>query len=176
MKSPVVIKGNKMGIRLIIAPEASIYDITRTLEAKLQNTKHYYKSIKPITVTFDGKTLTKEESNEIFETLIDTGLNIRMDNDNNKPQPEEINTKQIEKTIEDAAEKDGLFYIGNLKCGQTIEALGSIVIVGDIEPGASVLSTGNIIVIGQVRGYAQAGSSGREDAFVYSMVSRRKNK
>lgn len=176
MKSPVVIKGNKMGIRLIIAPEASIFDITKTLEAKLQNTKHYYKSIKPITVTFDGKTLTKEESNEIYETLLDTGLNIRMDNDDNNSQPEEINTKQIEKATEDATEKDGLFYIGNLKCGQTIEALASIVIIGDIEQGASVLSTGNIVVIGEVKGYAQAGISGREDAFVYSMVSRRKNK
>lgn len=174
MKSPVVIKGNKMGIRLIIAPEASIFDITRTLETKLQNTKHYYKSIKPITVTFDGKILTDEEIEQIFETLLDSGLNIRIDNDINESPPEETNTKQIEKTTEETIDKDGLFYIGNLKCGQAIEALSSIVIIGDIEQGASVLSAGNIVVIGEVKGYAQAGTSGKNDAFVYSMVSRRK--
>ena len=52
----------------------------------------------------------------------------------------------------------------------------SIVIIGDIEPGASVSSEGNIVVIGEVKGYAVAGVNGRTDAFVYSLISRRKNK
>lgn len=175
MKSPVVIKGNKMGIRLIIAPEASIFDITNTLETKLQNTKQYYKSVKPITVTFDGKSLTEDEINQIYDTLTDSGLNIQPDN-NNELLIDEIDNKQIEKNKEYASDKDGLFYVGNLKSGQAIEAMTSIVIIGDIEPGASVSSEGNIVVIGEIKGYAVAGVNGRTDAFVYSLISRRKNK
>ena len=65
-------------------------------------------------------------------------------------------------------------YIGCLHNGQTINAADSIVIIGDVEQGAAVYSEGNIIIIGALNGYAEAGCKGREDAFVYSLISGRK--
>lgn len=161
--SPVIIKGNKMGIRLIIAPEATLDLIVKELGKKLQTTKQYYHNIRPIAVTFEGKRMTEEENNQILDTLRDIGLNIQI-RESVREQTEEQHNSQ--------PDKDGLFYIGCLKSGQSLNSADSIVIVGDIEQGASVYSEGNIIIIGELKGYAEAGCKGREDAFVYSLAGR----
>lgn len=160
MISPVMMKGNKTGIRIIISPDATIEQIRSCLIDKLRNTGHYYSNIKPISVTFEGKNLTEDEKKLILETLMDKGINIGKE----IPKKEE---KQQKKTIH--TDKSGLFYIGNLKNGQSITAAASIVIVGDIESGASVESEGNIIIIGALRGIARSGYKGRPDTFVYSL-------
>jgi len=160
MKSPVIIKGNNMGIKLIIASDSTISDISNELRKKLQNTGQYYKNIRPITVTFEGKELTDEEKEFILDTLRDIGLNILT------LQDKAITTN--EKTHNIPNDTDGLFYIGNLYNGQSIDASSSIVIVGNIDVGASVFSEGNIIIIGTLNGYAEAGCKGNKDAFVYS--------
>lgn len=159
MISPVMMKGNKTGIRLIISPDATISQIRSCLTDKLQNTGNYYSNIKPISVTFEGKNLTEDEKKLILEILIDKGINI-----GKQKIPRE---KQQRKTIH--TDKSGLFYIGNLKNGQSITAAESIVIVGDIESGACVESEGNIVIIGALHGTARSGYKGRPDTFVYSL-------
>lgn len=165
--SPVIIKGNKMGIRLIIAPEATLDLIIHELREKLQTTKQYYHNIRPISVTFEGKLLTEEETNIILDALREIGLNIQTKSSIDKHAEEQHNPQP---------EKDGLFYIGCLRNGQTLNAAESIVIVGDIEQGAEVYSEGNIVIIGELNGYAEAGCKGRQDAFVYSLISGRNSK
>ena len=65
MISPVMMKGNKAGIRLIISPDATISQVVTCLSDKLQTTGRYYANIKPITVTFEGKDLTEDEKQQI---------------------------------------------------------------------------------------------------------------
>lgn len=161
MISPVMMKGNKTGIRLIISPDATISQIRSCLMDKLQNTGSYYSNIKPISVTFEGKNLTEDEKKLILEILIDKGINI-----GKRKIPKE-KEKQQKKTIH--TDKSGLFYIGNLKNGQSIIATKSIVIVGDVESGACVESEGNIIIIGALHGTARSGYKGKPDTFVYSL-------
>ncbi len=161
MISPVIIKGNKLGIRLIIAPEATMDEILLTLESKLQNTSHYYKSIKPITVTFDGKLLTEDEIDIILDALREIGLNITTRNP----------IKETKHNPQNITSNDGLFFIGNIRNGQSLNAAESIVIIGDIEAGGAVYSEGNIIIIGRLDGYAESGYKGRNDTFVYSLIS-----
>ena len=69
MISPVMMKGNKAGIRLIISPEATVSEVITCLEDKLQTTGRYYSNIKPITVTFEGKNLTEDEKQQIIQLL-----------------------------------------------------------------------------------------------------------
>ena len=159
MISPVMMKGNKAGIRLIISPDATISQVVTCLSDKLQTTGRYYANIKPITVTFEGKDLTEDEKQQIIDTLNDKGIRIgRRPRSIEKPK-----TKSI------YSDKNGLFYIGNLKNGQSIQAAASIVIVGDVESGASVESEGNIIIIGALHGAATSGCKGKPDTFVYSL-------
>lgn len=154
-----------MGIRLIIAAEATIDIIKEELIKKLQSTRQYYKNIRPISITFEGKILTEDEITIILDTLRKIGLNIR----NDISQSEFTEEKQLNIP----REEDGLFYLGNLKNGQSIEASESIIIVGDVEAGACVYSKGNIIIIGRLQGYAEAGFEGNKDAFVYTLFSGR---
>ncbi len=159
MISPVMMKGNKAGIRLIISPEATISQVVTCLSDKLQTTGRYYANIKPITVTFEGKDLTEDEKQQIIDTLNDKGIRIgRRSHPIEKPKKKSI-----------YSDKNGLFYIGNLKNGQSIQAAASIVIVGDVESGASVESEGNIIIIGALHGAATSGCKGKPDTFVYSL-------
>ena len=162
MRGPVIIKGNNLGIRLIIAPEATIDEIVEELNLLLHKTGHYYKNIKPINVTFEGKQLTDDDQNVLLETLRKLGLSIA-EKTIPKKKPKDNFTYELN-------DKDGLFYIGNLKNGQSLNTKKSIVIIGDVEHGASVKSEGNIVIIGRLKGDAEAGIKGREDAFVYSYI------
>lgn len=164
MISPVIIKGNKQGIRIIIHQDATLIQILDELQEKLQSTKRYYKSIRPISVTFEGKNLTEDENLQIINTLQDIGLNIQK-NQNSQIEKEKTNLQ----SDNNKRNNEGLFYLGTLKNGQSLEACTSIVIVGNIEAGASVISEGNIVVIGDIKGYVQAGYKGKKDAFVYSL-------
>ena len=95
----------------------------------------------------------------IIDTLNDKGIRIgRRPRSIEKPKKKSI-----------YSDKNGLFYIGNLKNGQSIQAAASIVIVGDVESGASVESEGNIIIIGALHGAATSGCKGKPDTFVYSL-------
>lgn len=166
MINPVIIKGNNHGIRLIISDDAAMNDIKRELNRKLQDTKHYYLKQKPIDITFEGKILTEDEKDEILYLLTKKGLNINNIKNNNQ-----INKNEDKCFTNLQSDKDGLFYIGNLKNGQSINAATSIVIVGNIEQGACVISKGNIIVIGRICGYAKAGANGNQNAFVYNVIN-----
>lgn len=164
MNCPVIIKGNKEGIRIIIHPDAFMEQILNILKEKLQTTKRYYKSIHPISVTFEGKHLTEEEMIQITNALNDLGLNIKNNSNQTSKEKDIINLLSEKNNM-----SDGLFFIGSLKSGQTLKACTSIIIIGDIEPGASVISKGNIVVIGSANGYVKAGFPSKNDAFVYSL-------
>lgn len=165
MKNPVIIKGDKGGIHIIIEPWASMDQVLMQLEVSLKGPRGSYKNSKPINVTFDGKELTEDEKREILFVLSKIGLNVFHNSKKHKDKEQ--------KTSNMLTDKDGLFYIGNLKNGQSINALCSIVIIGNVEKGASVYSQGNIVITGVLEGVAKAGCLGREDAFVYSLISGR---
>ena len=67
-------------------------------------------------------------------------------------------------------EKNGQFYRGTLRSGQSIEVDGSIVILGDINPGAQVIAGGNVVVLGCVKGTITAGYPSDRSAVVAALM------
>jgi septum site-determining protein MinC len=61
------------------------------------------------------------------------------------------------------------FHKGTLRSGQTISAVGTIVVVGDVNAGAELVASGDIVVWGALRGVAHAGAQGDESAAVYAL-------
>lgn len=159
-KSPIIVKGNNKGIRIIMDEDATVDSIKLELSNRLASDKHYNTNNNPIEVTFEGKRLTEDETEEILNVLKATGLYI-------KEEFEAKNTNVINQYIPN--DKDGLFYIGNIKKGQVLTAKDSIVIIGDIEYGGAAYCEGNIVVIGHIYGYADSGISGRKNTFVYGI-------
>ena len=82
---------------------------------------------------------------------------------------EKIYRSAVEQTQAEMPGQDGRFYRGTLKRKQVLESETSIVIIGDVEEGATVVSKGNIVIIGTLFGCAQAGASGRKDAFIAAL-------
>lgn len=70
---------------------------------------------------------------------------------------------------EQPTEKNGQFYRGTLRSGQSIEVDGSIVILGDINPGAQVIAGGNVVVLGSIKGIITAGNPSDQSAFVAAL-------
>lgn len=66
-------------------------------------------------------------------------------------------------------EKNGQFYRGTLRSGQSIEVDGSIVILGDINPGAQVKAGGNVVVLGSLKGIITAGYPSDQSALVAAL-------
>ena len=159
-KNPVIVKGNNTGIKLIMDNDASVVEVIEALKRNFKASGLKSKISNPITVTFEGKTITEDEKTEIYNFLKYTGLNI-INQKKITEIPNEINK------IPD--EKDGLFYIGNLKSGQALDAEESIIIIGDIEAGACVTSKGNVVVIGHMNGYIKSGCDGRCGSFIYGL-------
>lgn len=157
MKNPVIIKGNRYGLVLILDPNSTMGEIIDDLEHKLSGDFKLFKS-QTISVAFEGKILTNDEVDLIIQIFRKNGLNVSyIIDDNYTPKiPNTINPKS----------NDGLFYRGNLKCGQIIDARESIIILGDIETGAEVYSEGNIIIIGKLFGQAFSGTKGKDNTFV----------
>ena len=62
-----------------------------------------------------------------------------------------------------------LYHRGTLRGGQTLQQLGSIVVVGDVNPGAEIVATGDIVVFGALRGTAHAGAQGDASARVFAL-------
>jgi len=61
------------------------------------------------------------------------------------------------------------YHKGTLRSGQSISAVGTIVVVGDVNAGAELVATGDIVVWGSLRGVAHAGAEGDESASVYAL-------
>ncbi|MCM1288090.1 MAG: hypothetical protein NC240_07230 [Clostridium sp.] len=159
-RNPVIVKGNNTGIKLIMDDDASVEEVIEELKRNFKTSGLKPKISNPITVTFEGKTITEDEKTEIYNFLNYTGLNIV-----NQKKTTEI-PKEINKIPD---EKDGLFYIGTLKSGQALDAEESIIIIGDIEAGATVTSKGNVVVIGHMNGYIKSGCDGRSGSFIYGL-------
>jgi septum site-determining protein MinC len=62
-----------------------------------------------------------------------------------------------------------LYHRGTLRGGQTLQQLGSIVVVGDVNPGAELVASGDIVVFGALRGTAHAGAQGDATARVFAL-------
>jgi septum formation inhibitor MinC len=62
-----------------------------------------------------------------------------------------------------------LYHRGSLRGGQSLQQLGTIVVVGDVNPGAELVATGDIVVFGALRGTAHAGAQGDVAARVLAL-------
>jgi septum site-determining protein MinC len=68
-----------------------------------------------------------------------------------------------------AEHADVSFHKGTVRSGQTISAVGNVVVLGDVNAGAELVATGDIIVWGALRGVAHAGAQGDDSAAVYAL-------
>ncbi|SCI53624.1 Septum site-determining protein MinC [uncultured Clostridium sp.] len=168
MKDHVIIKSNKYGLTVYLDSEIEYKELLVEIENKFRASSRFFRG-NEVALSFENRILTKAEEKEIVG-IISTAADIRIlciiDHD---AKTNQMYKSIVDETLAMVPEADGTFYRGTLKRRQLLETERSIIIIGDIEEGATVVSKGNIIVIGAIYGSAQAGASGKVDAFIAAL-------
>ncbi|MDO4556047.1 MAG: septum site-determining protein MinC [Lachnospiraceae bacterium] len=198
MKNPVMIKGNKYGFTLYLDPEMDFAALLPLVGERFLQSNRFFTGDSQIAIRFEGKELTFEEQNQVIEQ-IEQNSQVRIsyimdENERNEEvfreaveeygkrlreafaKEKEDYKKELLRTAPVAAgqdhinlSKDGQFYKGTLRSGQSVEVEKSIVIVGDVNPGADVIAGGNIVVLGCLKGSVSAGYPENRGAFVVAL-------
>ena len=163
-KAPVVIKGNKSGIRIVLDDALPFPEILEEVEKKFKESSDFLGEAQ-VAVSFDGRKLTEEQEAILLECIKENSkLQVVCLIDEDKQREELFNQTLNEKLMAMNA-NSGQFFKGNLRSGQET----SVVILGDINVGAQVVSTGNVIVLGSLYGTVYAGAAGKENAFIVAL-------
>lgn len=169
MKSTVVIKSNKSGMTVILAPEVPFEQLLRDIAVKFEDSTRFWGAVQ-MTLTLAGRPLTPEQEFQIANVIMDHSqieIVCLVDLDSNR-------TKRCEKALNEKlmelSAATGQFYRGCLKKGESLESEASIVIIGDVEQGARVTARGNVVVLGELKGTVVAGAAGNELAVIVALT------
>lgn len=167
-KAPVVIKGNKSGIRIVLDKQISFQELLEEVKNKFQESSDFLGEAQ-VAVSFDGRKLNEEEEAILLQCIKDNSkLQVVCLVDEDKER-EELFNRSLNERLLALNSNTGQFFKGNLRSGQVMEFETSIVILGDINVGAQVVSTGNVIVLGSLLGTVYAGAAGKENAFIVAL-------
>ncbi|MGB4465167.1 MAG: septum site-determining protein MinC [Eubacteriales bacterium] len=150
---PVIIKGTKEGVTIVVEENSNFEDVKKIIYEKLQNSRNFFAGAKVSLKTKNGF-LKKEEYNKIQEILSDFGMSLQEAKSPNTlifPKPNRSRVLLLKKTV---------------RSGQKISYKGTVVILGDANPGSEIVATGDILVMGTLRGMAHAGAAGDTSAIV----------
>jgi len=168
MNNPVIIKGNKYGIVVVLDQEMKYEELREEIAKKFRDSAKFFDKAQ-MAISFEGRTLSNEEQRDILNIIAEeTELHVVciIDNDVKK---EEVFKKALDEKLMELSNTTGQFYKGNLRSGQVLESETSIIIMGDVNPGARIVSKGNIIVLGSLKGTVFAGATGNTNSFVLAL-------
>ena len=167
-KAPVVIKGNKSGIRLVLDKDIPFDELQKEIADKFESSAEFLGNAQ-VAITFEGRELSEDEEAVILQCISEhSNLDVVCVIDNDKKR-EEYFTKSLNERLMEMNSNSGQFFKGNLRSGQVMEFETSIIILGDVNAGAQVVSTGNVIILGALNGTVYAGASGRQNCFVVAL-------
>lgn len=69
MKNAVIIKGNRYGISIVLDKEMTFADLLNELTNKLEKAEQFFDSDKQLAVTFEGRTLSNEEMDQVLSVI-----------------------------------------------------------------------------------------------------------
>lgn len=168
MGNPVIIKGNKYGIKVVLDNELSFPELKVKIRNKFKDSSKFFDDAK-MAISFEGRDLSSEQEREILDIIAEeTELHVVCIIDNDK-KTEELFKKSLDEKLLELSNTTGQFYKGNLRSGQVLESETSIIVIGDVNPGAKIVSKGNIIILGSLRGTVFAGATGNSNSFVVAL-------
>ena len=153
MSQPVVIKGNKHGIIVVLDAEAEFKDLKVQIEEKFKASAKFFGSA-DMALGFEGRVLSDEQQREVLDIIANVSqLNIICIIDHDEAQ-DAVFKAAIDQTV---------------SAGQVLETEGSIIVLGDVNPGGRIIAGGSVIILGSLRGNVFAGAGGNEDCFVVAL-------
>jgi len=168
MNNPVIIKGNKYGIVVVLDAFMKFDELKEKIAEKFRDSSKFFSKAQ-MAISFEGRTLSNEEQRTILDIIAEeTELHVVCVVEDD-PQKEEVFKKALDEKLMELSNTTGQFYKGNLRSGQVLESETSIIVIGDVNPGARIVSKGNIIVLGSLKGTVFAGATGNTNSFVVAL-------
>ena len=128
MKNPVIIKGNRYGIVLVLDSSLPFEELLNSIEDKFEDGVKFFDSKNSLAITFEGRSLSNEEIDQILELItrcsdldiqyvIDPSSNIKYKLEDalepNFEYEDEITNATALSYTKDR--NDGMFYKGTLR-------------------------------------------------------------
>ena len=170
MNQPVLLKGNSLGLTMVLDPGMKFDQLIKAIEDKFVQAKDFFNGQTQIALKIEGRKLDAKELQNVLQIIAEkTTLTIAYVIEDDKimetsfkdvlkkiPEREQ---KRSQSMVDERRKGDGQFYRGTLRSGQSLESDASVVVVGDVNPGASVCA----------KGYLSAGCDGDDHAFVAAL-------
>ena len=180
MNQPVLLKGNSLGLTMVLDPGMKFDQLIKAIEDKFVQAKDFFNGQTQIALKIEGRKLYAKELQNLLQIIAEkTTLTIAYVIEDDKimetsfkdvlKKIQEREQKRSQSMVDERRKGDGQFYRGTLRSGQSLESDASVVVVGDVNPGASVCAKGNVVVLGCAKGYLSAGCDGDDHAFVAAL-------
>ena len=170
MNQPVLLKGNSLGLTMVLDPGMKFDQLIKAIEDKFVQAKDFFNGQTQIALKIEGRKLDVKELQNVLQVIAEkTTLTIAYVIEDDKimetsfkdvlKKIQEREQKRSQSMVDERRKGDGQFYRGTLRSGQSLESDASVVVVGDVNPGASVCA----------KGYLSAGCDGDDHAFVAAL-------
>lgn len=170
-RSAVILKSNRYGLILNLDPDLPFEELKTAVADKFKTSASFFKNA-TMAVTFRGRVLTKEQENQLVDTIVENAsIHIVCVVDEN-PDSEAVYKDAVARALDTREQDSGQFYRGTLRSGQVFESETSVVVIGDVNPGAQVISRGNIVVLGCCMGNLYAGAGGDQSCFAAALTMK----
>ncbi len=145
MNHPVLLKGNSIGLTMVLDPEMKFEQLKAAICEKFTQAKDFFNGQTQIALKIEGRKLTSPQLEEVLGIIAEeTTLTIAYVIEDDKIMEtsfkealrklEEKEQKRSDSLIDERRKGDGQFYRGTLRSGQSLESDGSVVVVGDVNP------------------------------------------
>jgi septum site-determining protein MinC len=176
---PVILRGTRAGLEIVIAQGATLDEIAGELTARLEQSPGFFAG-NDAKVRVEGRlpagALARlEKVTARFDLhIVEVGPPPRRPSGTSDPAPAREET-QAEVHSEPVAAPEVVavhtvprMVIGPIRSGVVLDAASDLIVVGDVNPGAEIQARGNIIVLGRLRGVAHA-AVGSECGFIFAL-------
>lgn len=175
MGVPVVFKGGKNYLTLVLDPEMEFSDLLGEILSKFRMSEKFFMN-EPIAILFEGRKLSEKEQLQILDAIdcyTQVTISTVIENDRIK---EYASNEALRRTLyPEEFEID--HFLGEAVCtyiprsvesGEHISSENTIVVFGNVEKGAIISSDEHVIVIGALYGQAIAGQNGQTESRIYA--------
>ncbi|HHW02023.1 MAG TPA: septum site-determining protein MinC [Thermoanaerobacterales bacterium] len=150
---PVIIKGTRDGIMIIMDGNTDFEIIKNAIYEKLQNGNGFFDGGMARVKVKNGS-LSHEDYLNLEQILKEFNMSLQR-----QASPRTI-------IFPGQCRNRILLLKKTVRSGQKISYKGTVVILGDVNPGSEIVATGDILVMGVLRGMAHAGAHGDMSAIV----------
>ena len=149
MNQPVLLKGNSLGLTMVLDPGMKFDQLIKAIEDKFVQAKDFFNGQTQIALKIEGRKLDAKELQNVLQIIAEkTTLTIAYVIEDDKimetsfkdvlKKIQEREQKRSQSMVDERRKGDGQFYRGTLRSGQSLESDASVVVVGDVKRGAYV--------------------------------------